>query len=138
MSESDLETFIRHPRIMFSSDGSIGGTHPRSAGSFPRVLARYVRERKTISLAEAIRKMTSLPADTFGFRDRGRIAPGMVADLVIFDPKTIADRATAAKPTLESVGMRAVYVSGVAEVANGRPTGARAGRIVRRQNLGKL
>lgn len=137
MSESDLETFIRHPRIMFSSDGSIGGTHPRSAGSFPRVLARYVRERKTISLAEAIRKMTSLPADTFGFRDRGRIAPGTIADLVVFDPKTIVDRATAAEPELDSIGIRSVYVSGVAVVVNGRVTGARPGRIVRRQNLDK-
>ncbi len=137
MSEADLETFIRHPRIMFSSDGSLGGSHPRSAGSFTRVLARYVRERKTISLAEAVRKMTSLPADTFGFRDRGRIAPGMVADLVIFDPKTIADRATPAEPTLASVGVRAVYVSGIAEIAGGRLTGARSGKIVKRQNPGK-
>lgn len=132
MREDDLLRFIKSPSIMFSSDGSPGGTHPRSAGSFPRVLGRYVREKHAISLHEAIRKMTGLPAQTFKLKGRGLVRPGFVADVVVFDPKTIADRATAERPTALSVGVRYVLVSGAVELADGKPTRVRAGVIVRR------
>lgn len=132
MSESDVETFVKNPNIMFSSDGSIGGSHPRSAGSFPRVLGYYVRTKKALPLTAAIRKMTSLPAKTFNLKDRGMIAKGAIADVVVFDPKTISDKATASKPTTLSVGMKYVYVSGVPTLAAGKMTGRRNGKIVPR------
>jgi N-acyl-D-amino-acid deacylase len=132
MQESDLETFIRAPRIMFCSDGSIGGSHPRGAGSFPRILSRYVRERKTIPLTEAIRKMTSLTARTFGLLDRGEIKPNFIADITIFDPKTIQDHATPTDPKALSTGIKTVIVSGQITVANGKPTGARNGKIIKK------
>ena len=132
MREDDLLSFIKSPHVMFSSDGSPGGSHPRSAGSFPRVLGHYVREKKAISLQEAIRKMTWLPAQTFRLRSRGRIAQGYVADVVIFDPKTISDRATAENPKAMSVGVKWVLVSGAVAFAHGKITGARSGQMLRR------
>ncbi len=114
MTEQDLTAFVKEPWIMFSSDGSGGGSHPRSAGSFPRVLGRYVRELKVLSLEEAIRKMTSLPAQTFKLKDRGMIKPGLSADMVIFDPKTIQDTATPENPTSFAVGVKHVLVQGKA------------------------
>ncbi|MCB8932351.1 MAG: D-aminoacylase [Fimbriimonadaceae bacterium] len=134
MTEEDLETFVRHPRIMFSSDGQLGGTHPRGAGSFPRVLGRFVRERHVLSLQEAIRKMTSLPAQTFHLSDRGVVRVGAYADLVVFDPATIIDHATAADPTALSTGVRYVLVDGSLALANGKPTGVRAGGAVIRSS----
>jgi len=134
MLESDLETFMRAPRIMFCSDGSIGGSHPRGAGSFPRILGRYVRERKTISLVEAVRKMTSLTARTFGLTDRGELKPNYIADITIFDPKTIQDHATPTNPTALSTGVKVVIVSGQITLFNGKPTGARNGKIVRKNH----
>ncbi|MFI5184620.1 MAG: amidohydrolase family protein, partial [Vicinamibacteria bacterium] len=86
MREEDIRAFYADPRVMVSSDGAIHGEHPRGAGSFPRFLARYVREGKVVTLEEGVRKMTSLPASVLGLADRGRIAPGMKADLVVFDP----------------------------------------------------
>ncbi|MFM9873472.1 MAG: N-acyl-D-amino-acid deacylase family protein [Fimbriimonadaceae bacterium] len=132
MQESDLETFIRAPRIMFCSDGSIGGSHPRGAGAFPRILGRYVRERKTINLVEAIRKMTSLTARTFGLVDRGELKPNTIADITIFDPKTIQDHATPTDPRALSTGVKTVIVSGQITLSNGKPTGARNGKIIRK------
>ena len=132
MTEADLQTFIRHPRVMFCSDGQIGGSHPRGAGSFPRVLGRYVRELRVLTLQEAVRRMTSLPAATLGLSNRGLVRAGYAADIVIFDPKTIADRATAKDPTLLSVGVRDVLVSGVPVLAGGRTIGARSGRVLLR------
>lgn len=132
MTEADLETFLKHPRVMFSSDGQLGGTHPRGAGSFPRILGRYVRERRTLPLPEAIRKMTSFPAQTFGLADRGVLRPGAFADVVLFDPEAIGDRATAANPTALSTGVLYVFVNGKLALANGKPTGARAGQGLRR------
>ncbi len=132
MTEADVETFMRDPNIMFSSDGAIGGSHPRGAGSFPRILARYVRDRKVIPLREAIRKMTSLPCRVFKFKDRGLIMRGYIADIVVFDPTKIQDHATAAEPTKMSTGMKSVIVGGVVELENGTFTGRRNGRAVRR------
>ncbi len=132
MLESDLETFIRAPRIMFCSDGSIGGSHPRGAGTFPRILARYVRERKTINIVEAIRKMTSLTARTFGLKERGEIKPNYIADITIFDPKTIQDHATPTDPKALSTGVKVVIVSGQITLSNGKPTGARNGKMIRK------
>ena len=113
MSEGDLAHFIKSPWIMFSSDGAIGGSHPRGAGTFPRILGYFVREKKLISLPEAIRKMTSLPAATFKLKDRGQIKKGLLADIVVFDPKTIKDNATAENPTAISTGMKFVMIDGV-------------------------
>jgi N-acyl-D-amino-acid deacylase len=113
MTEQDLTRFIRAPWVMFCSDGSGGGSHPRSAGSFPRILARYVREQHILSLEEAIRKMTSLPASRFKLKDRGLVREGLSADLVVFDPRTIKDRATPQDPTAMAVGMRHVFVRGM-------------------------
>lgn len=132
MTEADLEAFIRAPRTMFCSDGSIGGSHPRGAGSFPRVLARYVRERKTISLEEAIRKMTALTARTFNLKERGEIKPNFIADITIFDPKTIQDHATPTDPKKLSTGVKAVIVSGQITMRNGYLTGIRNGKMILR------
>lgn len=130
MTDADLEAFIRHPKVMFCSDGSIGGSHPRGAGSFPRVLGLYVRERKLISLPEAVRKMTSLPAATFGLLDRGVLRPGAFADIVAFDAGSVRDRATAQDPRRLSVGIRWVLVNGSVTLAGGQKSGVRNGRIL--------
>jgi N-acyl-D-amino-acid deacylase len=133
MEESDLEQFLRSPRVMVASDGGIRVAHPRGAGTFPRVLARYVRERGVISLEAAIHKMTGMPAQRLGLPDRGRIAPGAKADLVVFDAEVIADRATALKPQLAPVGIAHVVVNGVFVVRDGVPTSSRPGRALRRR-----
>jgi N-acyl-D-amino-acid deacylase len=105
--------------------------HPRGYGNNARVLGRYVRELKLITLEDAIRKMTSLPAQTFGFRDRGLIREGFVADLVIFDENTIADQATFEKPHQFPVGISYVIVNGQAVLANGLMTSVRPGVALR-------
>ncbi len=135
MDESDLEEFLRSPRVMIASDGGIRVAHPRGAGTFPRVLARYVRERGVISLESAIHKMTGMPARRLGLTDRGRISAGAMADIVVFDAATIADRATAQQPSLAPVGIAHVLVNGVAVVWDGKPTAARPGRALRRSLL---
>lgn len=119
MKEPDLITFIKNPKIMFCSDGAIGGSHPRGAGSFPRILGRYVRDQKAISIEEAIRKMTSLTAATLKLNKRGLLKRGNWADIVIFDASTIEDRATPEKPTELSVGVVHVFVNGVHTLKNG-------------------
>ncbi|AIE85354.1 N-acyl-D-amino-acid deacylase family protein [Fimbriimonas ginsengisoli] len=132
MSEEDITNFIRDPHIMFCSDGGLHGTHPRGAGSFPRILGVYARERKVISMTEAIRKMTSLPAKRFGFRDRGVIASGKTADITLFDPKTVVDTATTKEPEAKPIGIPTVIVRGVVVLENGDPTGAHPGRAWRK------
>jgi N-acyl-D-amino-acid deacylase len=132
MLERDLEAFLRHPSVMFCSDGALRGAHPRGAGSYPRVLGRYVRERKILSLEEAIRKATHLPATRFGLAGRGALAVGSIADLVIFDPKKIIDTATVESPQSAPVGLDDVLVAGVHTLRGGQLTGLRAGRALRR------
>jgi N-acyl-D-amino-acid deacylase len=134
MIEEDLKKFIKHPLVMFCSDGAINGTHPRGAGSFPRILGRYVRELKVLTLQEAIRKMTSFPAWRFTFRDRGTLEPGKIADVVVFHPAQIADMATPANPRALSVGMIHVLVNGRPVLRDGKMTTARPGIALRRQS----
>ncbi len=131
MREEDIRDFYRDPRVMVSSDGAIGGEHPRGAGAFPRFLGRYVREAMVLTLEEGVRRMTSLPASVLGLRDRGRIAPGMKADLVAFDPTTVVDRSTVKEPTAPPVGIPYVVVNGELVVDDGRLTSARPGRVLR-------
>jgi N-acyl-D-amino-acid deacylase len=132
MAEDDLEVFLRDPRVSIASDGGLAVAHPRGAGTFPRVLGRYVRERGVLTLETAITKMTSAPAAQLGLLDRGRLAPGLAADLVVFDPGRVRDRATLQKPWLRPDGIVHVIVGGVAVVRDGRPTGRRSGRALRR------
>jgi N-acyl-D-amino-acid deacylase len=131
MRDEDIRSFYADPRVMVSSDGQIDGAHPRGAGSFPRFLARYVRDAKVVSLEEGVRKCTSLPASVLGLTDRGRIAAGMKADLVIFDPATVVDRSTIKEPTAPPVGIPYVIVNGQVAVDSGTPTSARAGRVLK-------
>ena len=133
MKDSDIRTFYRQPWVMVSSDGGIGARHPRGAGSYPRVLGRYVRESRWLTLPEAIRKMTSLPAQRFKLRDRGLIRAGFKADLVVFDPDRIIDRATFQQPQLTSEGVQRVFVNGVEVWSGGKATGERPGIALRRQ-----
>jgi N-acyl-D-amino-acid deacylase len=132
MAEEDIAAILRWPHANVCSDGASGGGHPRGYGAFPRVLGRYVRERSALSLEEAVRKMTSLAAAHMGLADRGTIAPGMRADLVLFDPRTVLDRATPEHPTLPAIGISRVWTNGVEVYRDGRPTGARPGLVLRR------
>ena len=134
MKDTDIQTFYRQPWVMVSSDGGIGGRHPRGAGSYPRVLGRYVREQHWLTLPEAIRKMTSLPAKRFKLNDRGLIRAGYKADLVVFDPDTIIDRATFKEPQLTSEGVKHVFVNGTEVWSDGRVTGDRPGRSLRHKD----
>lgn len=132
MKERDIEVFYRQPWVMVSSDGGIGSRHPRGAGSYPRVLGRYVREFRWLTLSEAIRKMTSLPAQRFKLRDRGLLRAGFKADLVLFDSDRIVDRATFRDPQLISEGVKRVFVNGEEVWSDGSVTGRRPGRPLRR------
>jgi N-acyl-D-amino-acid deacylase len=141
MDEDVLRTALRNPWVSVCSDGqSIAAeapyvdtpTHPRTYGSFARILGKYVREESLLSLGEAVRRMTSLPAENLGLRDRGVIAPGKFADLVVFDPDTIADRATYEQPHQYATGVKHVVVNGEPALADGIPTGLVAGRALRR------
>ena len=138
MGEPDVQRIMKEPFTMIASDSSARQVdesvpHPRGYGNNARVLGRYVRELKIISLEDAIRKMTSLPAQTFGFRDRGLIREGFAADLVIFDEKTIADRATFDKPHQFPAGITFVLVNGQLVLSNDAMTAARPGMALRRQ-----
>jgi N-acyl-D-amino-acid deacylase len=133
MSEDDVRWFIANPRIMFCSDGELHGAHPRGAGSFPRILGRYVREQHVLSLEAAIHKMTLMSAEQLSLKDRGRIAKGYVADLVLFDPATIRDESTIEHPDAPPSGIPDVMVSGVWVVADGKVTGAHPGHVIRRR-----
>ena len=140
MSEDDVATVLSADFVCVGSDASAraltgvtarGIPHPRTFGCFPRVFGRFVRQRGTLETTEAIRRMTSLPADIFGIVDRGRIAPGRYADLVVFDEKTIVDRATYEQPYAYPDGIVHVYVNGRAAIASGEATRERAGRVLR-------
>jgi N-acyl-D-amino-acid deacylase len=130
MIESDIKAFYQQPWVMVASDGGIGSRHPRGAGTFPRVLGLYVREKHWLALPEAIRKMTSLPAQRLGWKDRGVIREGAIADLVLFDPQTVIDRSTFAKPFELPEGIEKVFVNGEVVWDAGKPTGARPGRVL--------
>jgi N-acyl-D-amino-acid deacylase len=132
MVEPDVELIMKWPYTNLSTDGSLDGPHPRGYGAFPRFLGRYVRERKVMPLEEAVHRMTSLAAEHMGIKDRGRITPGMFADLVLFDPATVIDRATPAEPHLVSVGIARVWVNGAEVFADGKTTTARPGKVIRR------
>ena len=140
MSEDNVRREVQLPWVSFGSDAaSIASEgvflnarpHPRTYGNFARLLGRYVRDEHLIPLQEAVRRLTSLPAGNLGLRKRGTLRQGYYADLAIFDPATIADRATFAEPHQYSVGMRHVFVNGGQVLANGEPTGATPGRAVR-------
>jgi N-acyl-D-amino-acid deacylase len=138
MGQKDVERIMRWPHTAIASDGGVremgsGVPHPRSYGTNARVLAEYVRNRGTIPLEDAIRRMTSLPARTFGFRDRGLLREGNWADLVLFDPAKVQDKATYAKPHQYSEGFDLVLVNGVPVVENGKVSGARPGKVLRHQ-----
>ena len=130
MMDEDIRAFYAWPWTMVSSDGGIEYRHPRGAGTFPRVLGRFVRERGWLTLEEAIRKMTSLPASRLGLKGRGTIAPGNVADLVLFDPRTVIDNATFLEPFKLSSGIDKVWVSGTLAWDRGKSTGALPGRVL--------
>ena len=130
MIESDIKAFYQQPWVMVASDGGIGSHHPRGAGTYPRVLGLYVREKHWLTLPEAIRKMTSLPAQRLGWKDRGVIREGAFADLVLFDPETVIDRSTFAKPFELPVGIEKVLVNGELVWDAGKPTGSRPGRVL--------
>ena len=106
-------------------------THPRAYGNFAKLLGKYVRDEKLIPLQEAVRKLTSLPAGNLGLRDRGQLAVGMAADVVVFDPATIADHSTYEQPMQYATGVRDVFVNGVQVLKRGGPTGAMPGQFVR-------
>ena len=132
--EPTMQRTVAHPRVMIASDGvyDVPHPHPRSFGCFAQVLRRYVRELGVISLEEAIYKMSGFPASRYGLRDRGQIAVGKAADLVLFDPDTIADRSTYESPMEEAVGVSGTMVNGTWVIANGSSTGALPGRVLSR------
>ncbi|WP_422059044.1 N-acyl-D-amino-acid deacylase family protein [Sphingopyxis sp.] len=140
MSEDNVRKQVQLPWMSFGSDAASqsaegvflkSGSHPRTYGNFARLLGRYVRDEKLISLEQAIYRLTTLPATNLGIAERGALKPGYFADVVIFDPATVADRATFEKPHQYAVGMRDVFVNGVAVLKDGEPSGAVPGRAVR-------
>jgi N-acyl-D-aspartate/D-glutamate deacylase len=140
MDEAQKHLALRTPFVSFCTDASptnittATGAHPRAFGSFPRVLAQYVRHDHVIGLEEAIRKMTSLPANRLSLFDRGRIAPGMAADLVVFDPARIQDTATFTRPLAFPEGIAHVLVNGQFAVLDGRGTKTLAGQVLRHRH----
>lgn len=140
MSEESIRRVMELPWVSFGSDAdspdaatakSQGAEHPRAYGTFARVLGKYVRDEKILSLGEAVRRLSTLPAQTLGIEGRGRIDVGCYADVVIFDPASIADRSTFDDPHRYAVGMRHVFVNGIQVLADGRHTGAKPGRFIR-------
>jgi len=133
MVEDDIRAFYRQPWVMVGSDGGIGVRHPRGAGTFPKVLGRYVRDLQWITLPEAIRKMTSMPAERLQLRDRGRIAAGTIADLVLINPSTVIDRSTFSDPTALPIGIEKVFVAGELVWDSGKSVAIsprRSGRVI--------
>jgi N-acyl-D-amino-acid deacylase len=145
MSEDNLRRIVRLPWMSFGSDaGSIApegaflasNPHPRAYGNFARLLAKYVRDEQIVAIEDAIRRLTSLPAENLGLKERGRLAAGMFADIVVFDPATIQDHATFEKPHQYATGVRHVFVNGVQVLRDGEHTGATPGRAVRGPGYG--
>ncbi len=138
MGDEDMERILKYPNTAIASDAGVrdfgaGMPHPRGYGTNPRVLAEYVRKRKVLTLEDAIRRMTSLPARTFNLKDRGHLREGFAADLVLFDPEKVQDTSTYQAPHAYAVGFDYVFVNGQAAVAEGKLTENRAGRILRHQ-----
>jgi N-acyl-D-amino-acid deacylase len=140
MKEDDIVRIMQHPLQMIGTDSSSSTTigpfskgkpHPRHYGTYPRILGRYVREKGVLGLEEAIRKMTSLPAQRFRISDRGLLRTGMYADITIFDPETIIDKATYAEPHQFPEGIKQVIINGKIAVDNGKFTGILAGQTLR-------
>jgi N-acyl-D-amino-acid deacylase len=140
MSEENVRRQIQLPWVAFDSDAGapapegvflLSNPHPRAYGNFARLLGRYVRDEGLIPLEEAVRRLTALPAETLGLVDRGRLAPGLFADLVVFDPDSVQDHATFAAPHQLATGVSHVFVNGVQVLADGEHTGAKPGRVVR-------
>jgi N-acyl-D-aspartate/D-glutamate deacylase len=129
MTEADIATFMRDPYVMTSSDGSDG--HPRLYGTYPRKIRRYVLDTPVISMARMIQSSSGQVAATYGIADRGVVRAGAFADVIVFDPATIRERATYTAPTELAEGMRWVFVNGVAAVADGAPTGSLSGQALR-------
>jgi N-acyl-D-aspartate/D-glutamate deacylase len=134
ISEEDMRRILAHPATMIGSDGLPNDPrpHPRLWGTFPRVLGRYAREEKLLTLTEAVRKMTGMPAQRFGLSQRGLIREGYAADLVLFDPGKIIDTATFQDPVRPAEGIVSVWVNGVQSYSAEGPTGTRAGRFLPR------
>jgi len=137
-SDSNVAMQVRQPWMKFGTDAEAFdpdsakiATHPRAYGTYPRILGRFVREQRILTLEDAVRKMTSAVANRLSIRDRGQLREGMYADVILFDPNTIIDRATYEKPHQLSEGLRYVFVNGVAVIEDGKVTGAKPGRIVR-------
>lgn len=137
MSDEDVDRIFQKPYAMVAADAGIldinskSSPHPRGFGNNARVLAKYVREKKLVRLEEAIRKMTSLPAQTFGLWDRGILRQGMAADIVIFDENNVSDNATFQKPKQYASGFSYIIVNGRITLENGKHNGTRAGQILR-------
>jgi len=140
MSEDNIRQQIRLPWVSFGSDAEsqapegaflLSNPHPRAYGTFARLLGRYVRDEQLIPLEEAVRRLTSLPAENLKLRRRGRLAPGYFADVVVFDPATVRDHATFERPHQYATGARDVFVNGTQVLAGGEHTGALPGRVVR-------
>ncbi len=132
MDEPDIESIMAWPHTVIGSDGELAGTHPRGFGAFTRFLGHYIRERNVVSLEEGVRKMTSLPAQQVGIVERGSIQVGHYADLVLFDPERIRDRATPEAPHVPSLGIEKVWVNGQLVFEGGKITGNRPGKPIRR------
>lgn len=139
MGDEDMERILKYPNTAIASDAGVrdfgvGMPHPRGYGTNPRVLAEYVRKRKILTLEDAIRRMTSLPARTFNLKDRGQLREGFAADLVLFDPEKVQDTSTYQAPHAYATGFDYVFVNGQPAVAEGKITETRAGRILRHQS----
>ena len=133
-AEPDLVKIMQYPDAAIACDcgATRNAAHPRFFGTYPRVLGHYVRQTGALPMAEAVRKMTALPAAIIGMTDRGVISVGMAADITVFDSATVVDRATYEKPTEPSEGVRHVLVNGRVALRDGAPTGATGGRALRR------
>ena len=132
MDEPDIESIMAWPNTVIGSDGGLAGVHPRGFGAFTRYLGHYIRERNVVELEEGIRRISSLPADHVGIVARGSIQVGHYADLVLFDPDTVADRATPEAPHIPSIGIEKVWVNGQLVFEGGKVTGNRPGKPIRR------
>ena len=134
-NERILNQTASHPRMMIASDGvyNIPHPHPRSYGCFVQYLGKFVRERQLVSLKEAVYKMSGFPAERFRLHDRGRIRQGLAADIVVFDPDTVADKSTWFDPVQSPIGVNWVFVNGVSVVKDGDVTGRLPGKVLRQQ-----